>query len=177
MNLLPDIIHEVEHYLSFIDRLNWSSVTKKYLVLINRKKISSYISAIRLTHYLEWTLSENFIDYPRFNHNMVGPINNPPNKEHLARDVKCFMEPEPSYWPLRFLADEMLKLYHISTYSLWFRYIKCYRSNKLIVSQDLWDPNPRTLINQNVCAIYRCRKIGGVRKNIINSLVLKALVY
>ena len=177
MNLIPDIIHEVENYLNFIDRLHWSSVTKNFLVLIDRKKISSYISAIRLTHYLEWTLSENYIDYPIFNHNMVKPINNPPNKKYLAEDIKCFMEHEPSNLALKFLANEMFKLYNINTYSLYFRYNKCYRLKKIIVSQDIWDPNPRTLINQKVCAIYRCRKMGILKKTITDSLVLKALIY
>lgn len=176
MKLLPENIFEVEYYLSLIDRLNWSMVSKNYSSIINRKKIHSYISAIILTHYLEWSFSNDCSEAPKFNNLMVGPENNPPNKIYLARDVKCFMEPEPSYWALRVLGDEMLKLYNIHTHPFWFRYQKCYRVNKFILSQDLWDPEPRIVINQNICAVYRCRKIGTLRKKIVNSLTLRALV-
>ena len=176
MKLFPEIISEIEHYLSLIDRLNWSSVSKKYSVLINRKKINSYISAINLTHYLEWSFSDGYPNPPKFNNSLVGPISNPPDKEYLVRDVKCFMEPEPSCWQLRILGDEMLKLYNVHIHPYWFRYKKCYRVQKIILSQDLWDTEPRILLNQNVCAVYRCRKMGILRKKIVNSLTVKALV-
>jgi len=176
MELFPETISEIQQYLSLIDKLNWSSTTKSFSTQINRKKISSYISAILLTHYLEWSFSDGYPNPPKFNNSLVGPINNPPNKEYLLRDVKCFMEPEPSCWQLRILGDEMLKLYNIHTHPFWFRYKRSYRVQKLILSQDLWDHEPRILKNQNICSVYRCRKVGILRKKIVNSLTLKSLV-
>lgn len=176
MKLFPEIISEIEQYLSLIDKLNWSSSSQSDSSLINRKKITSCISAINLTHYLEWSFSDGYPDPPKFNNTLVKPISNPPNKEHLLRDVKCFMEPEPSCWQLRILGDEMLRLYNIHIYPFWFRYKRCYRAQKLILSQDLWDDEPRILINQNICAVYGCRKMGVLRKKIMNSLTVKALV-
>lgn len=176
MRLLPEINSEILHYLSLIDRLNWSSVSRRYSLEINRKKIGSYISAIILTHYLEWSFSDGYPNRSKFNDSLVGPISNPLNKEHLLRDVKCFMEPEPSCWQLRVLGDEMLKLYNIHTYPFWFNLKRCYRVSKLVLSQDLWDHEPRILKNHNICAVYRCRKMGMLRKKIINSLTVKALV-
>lgn len=176
MKLIPEIASEIQQYLSLIDKLNWSSVSKKFSTEINRKKISSSISAIILTHYLEWSFSDGYPNPPKFNNSLVGPINNPPVKEYLIRDVKCFMEPEPSCWQLRVLGDEMLKLYNIHTYPFWFRYKRCYRVTKLILSQDLWDDEPRVLLNQNICAVYGCRKMGVLRKKIVNSMTVRALV-
>lgn len=176
MKLLPEVIGEIESYLSLIDRLYWSSINKNFSTWINRKKINSYISAIILTHYMEWSFSDDCVKASKFNKYLVGPINHPPARETLAHEIKCFMTPESSYWSLRVLGDEMLSLYNIHTHPFWFRYQKCYLSSKLILSSDIWDPNPRILQNQRVCAIYRCRKLGVLRKKILESLVLKSLV-
>ena len=39
-------------------------------------------------------------------------------------------------------------------------------NTKIILSQDLWDMNLEFL-NQNVCAVYRCRKMGILKKIVI----------
>ena len=42
---------------------------------------------------------------------------------------------------------------------------KCYNVNKLILSENIWDQNPRFIKNQKVC-VYRFRKLGLMKKKI-----------
>ena len=177
LKIIPELTSEIIHYLGLIERLKWSSVNKGYRNKICRQEIHSKVSAIRITHYLEWCFSDGCSFPPKINSNMIYPLNNPTISKNLSEDIKLFFEGESnSTWGIRILSDEMLKLHNIHTCSFYFQYRKVYKQNKSIISQDIWDPQPIILKNQNICAIYRCRKIGLLRRKILKSLVLKALV-
>lgn len=165
MNLITDIDYKTEKYLSLKERLYWSSVNKEYSKIINRKNIKSHISAIHLNNYIKY----NF------------PISDEIN---IREEIKEFMTPkiafaagECDFWTLRYLSDDILKLYNIHIYSDWVDHKKCYNVNKLILSENIWDQNPRFIKNQKVCAVYRFRKLGLMKKKIKTSLTVKALIY
>ena len=158
MDLIADIVYETEKYLNLKERLYWSSVNKEYYGLINRKKIKLHISAIHLNNYIK--------------------INFPISHEtSIIEDIKCFMEPKNDFWTLRFISDDILNKYNIHTYSYWVNSTKYYKVNKIIISQDIWDTSPRIIQNQRVCAVYRFRKLGIMKKKITTSLNVKALIY
>ena len=178
--VFPEICWEVQNYLNLIDNLRWSTTSSNFQQLINRKKIKSRISAIVITHYMEYSFCQDtcLIRPHKFNHNLVKPINEPPNKSTLKDDISTFMSDDQRTcsWSLKVIGDELLKMYNIHTHSFWFRYQRSYRTAKLILSLDLWDTEPRIIENQRVCAVYRCRKLGRLRKKILESLTVKALV-
>ena len=178
MRLNNDLYLVVQQYLGLLDQLYWSSISKEYTFKINRALIKKHISAIFITHYLEWSFSDEFSapSFKNFNRDLVAPIHTKIDKETLSHEIICFMEPCRSFWPIRVFGDELLKSYNIHTYPFWFRYRRCYRVPKMILSYDIWDGTPRVLKNQNMCAVYRCRKMGSLRRKITNSLILKALV-
>lgn len=158
MNLIPDVIHNIDEYLSLKERLYWSSVNKEYFRLINRKNILSRISATLLTRYIVW----NFPFY---------------DKKYLREDIKWFMKPKNDFRTLTLFGNDILNQYNIHIYSEWFTSVKCYKVNKIIESKDIWDHNPRIIKNQMVCAVYRFRKLGITKKKKNTSLTVKALIY
>lgn len=165
MNLISDVVYKTEEYLSLKERLHWSSVNKEYSKIINRKTIKSHISAIHLNKYIKY----NF------------PISDEIN---IREEIKEFMEPkiafaagERDFWTLKYLSDDILKIYNIHIYSDWVDHTKCYKVDTLIVSENIWDQNPRFIRNQKVCAVYRFRKLGLMKKKIKTSLMVKALIY
>lgn len=178
--LCPEICSEVQNYLNLIDNLRWSTISKEYLKFINREKIKSRISAIVITHYMEYSFCYDtcLIKPHKFNHNLIKPINESIDKSTLGNDISLLMSDGMTsyYWSLRIIGDELLKMYSIHTHSFWFRYQRSYKTTKLILSLDLWDTEPRIIQNQHICAVYRCRKLGRLRKKILESLTVKALV-
>ena len=159
MKVIPDIVFEIEHYLSLNERLNWSSVNKEYCKLINRTNIISHISATALTRYIEY----NF------------PIT---DEITIREDIKSYMG-RNDFTTLRYLGGNILKEYNIHTYSYpeWFTPIRFYKVKKVVVSIDMWDNVPRIINNQKVCAVYRFRKLGAAKKIRETSLTVKALIY
>ena len=165
MYLISEIVYQIEKYLSLKDRLYWSSVNKEYYKLINRKNIKSHISAIYLNKYIKF----NF------------PISAETN---ISDDIKEFMEPkiafaagECDFWTLNYLSDDILKIYNIHSYSFWVNTMKCYKVDKFVLNDNIWGHYSRIIKNQNVCAVYRFRKLGGMKKKINTSLTVKALIY
>ena len=159
MNLIPDIVFEIEKYLSLNERLNWSSVNNEYCKLINRTNIKSHISATVLTRYIEY----NFPIYDEIT---------------IREDIKYFMG-RNGFMTLKYLADHVLKEYNIHsiTYPEWFTSMRCYKVKKVVKSISMWDPVPRIINNQKVCAVYRFRKLGAAKKIRETSLTVKALIY
>lgn len=180
MKLFLEICLEVQCYLNLIDNLRWSTSSKEYKQIIDREKIKSRVSSIVITHYMEYSFCVDtcLIRPHKFNHNLIKPINEPLNKFTLKNDILTFMGDDNNNfsWSLKVIGNELLEMYNIHTHSFWFRYQRSYRTDKLILSLDLWDTEPRIIENQHICAVYRCRKFGRLRKKILESPTVKALV-
>ena len=48
--------------------------------------------------------------------------------------------------------------------------------NKIIISEDIWDTSPRIVQNQRVCAVYRFRKLGIMKKDLGREKFIKKML-
>tara|TARA_Y100000816_G_scaffold271614_1_gene236309 strand:- start:227 stop:706 length:480 start_codon:yes stop_codon:yes gene_type:complete len=159
MNLIPEIVSEIEGYLSLKERLYWSSVNKGYLKLINRTNLKSHISATTLSRYIEY----NF------------PIS---NEITIREEIESFMG-RNDFMTLMFLGDAILKENNIHTYTTteWITSNRYYKVKNMVQSINIWGHGTRIIKNQKVCAVYRFRKLWASKKRKETSLTVKALIY
>ena len=158
MNTFPiDILCNCSKYLTLQDKLQFSSVTKNYIELpINRKKIKFLLSAIKNVKILK-----NF-----YNTNNLKKV-----YSEIIKDLRIFN----IFVLLNMYVDSIFEEINYNKYIFSKRKLNIFKK-KITYSSDSFGDKGFFLFDTDMCSIYYVPKNGKIRRNIKNSLLLRALI-
>ena len=158
MNTLPiDILNNCGKYLTLQDKLQFSSVTKNYIELpINRKKIMFLLSAIKNVKILK-----SF-----YNTNNLKKV-----YSEIVKDLHVFN----IFVLINMYVDSIFEEINYNKYIFSKRKLNIFKKKKTFSSDSFADKG-FFLFDTDMCSIYNVPKNGKIRRNIKNSLLLRALI-
>ena len=158
MITLPiDILNNCSVYLTLQDNLQLSSVTKNYIELpINRKKIKFLLSAIKNVKILK-----SF-----YNTNNLKKV-----YSEIIKDLRIFN----IFVLLNMYVDSIFEEINYNKYIFSKRKLNIFKK-KITYSSDSFGDKGFFLFDTDMCSIYNVPINGKIRRNIKNSLLLRALI-
>lgn len=176
MNLVSnDIINHVSLFLSDNENLVLSSVTKQDWNIDREKHkkniIYRWVMPILIANKNNWFASDKnelFL--------IVDVVNSSSALSFFLQEFSNNLLSPGPWWPYpSYRRLYRKKKYDYTIISDWYIKIPSYYKKFVTSSISLADET-KILKNQLVCAVYQCRRRGKIRREIIKSLTLKALV-
>lgn len=158
MNTLPiDILNNCGKYLTLQDKLQFSSVSKNNVELpTDRKKIKFLLSAIKNVKILK-----NF-----YNTNNLKKV-----YSEIVKDLNVFN----IFVLIHSYVDSIFEEINYNKYIYIKRKLNKFKK-KITYSSDNFADKGFFLFDTDMCSIYNVPKNGKIRRNIKNSLLLKAII-